>query len=195
MIAPTSLGKRRASRNWRSAGQRERIQMRTREIDRRPSSGARSRSHRATIAISSRSPRSTAFNSMSLVAARDELCHLSRGLVTLKAPRHRKPSRQHDMRRAIAALACHDHQVVFRYHLAEPGRAMRQRRQRLEMAPKALRFFKAHRGCGLIAGPGQFTEDRTAAPAQNPTARRTRSAYPSASMLLLHGAVQCPICP
>src|SRR5260221_3028144 len=43
---------------------------------------------------------------------------------------------------------------------------MCQRGQRFEMMPEARRFLKAHRGCGLIARPREFTKDRTAAPAQ-----------------------------
>jgi hypothetical protein len=35
---------------------------------------------------------------------------------------------------------------------------MRQRGQRLEMAPEARRFFKAHRGRRLVARSRQFAE-------------------------------------
>src|SRR5208282_5233078 len=43
---------------------------------------------------------------------------------------------------------------------------MRQRGQRLEMVAKARRLLKAHRGRGLIARPGQLTQQRAAAPAE-----------------------------
>src|SRR6202166_4677737 len=81
-------------------------------------------------------------------------------------PHHREPSRQNDVRRAIAILASNDHQIIFRHHLAKARRAMRQRRQRLQVAAKAARLLEAHRGGGLIARPRQFAKQWTTAPAQ-----------------------------
>src|SRR5882757_10448072 len=89
-------------------------------------------------------------------------------------PRHREPARQHHVRRAIAILAGNDHEIVFRHYLAEPRRAMRQRRQRLQVAAKTTRLLKAHRSGSLIASPRQFAEQRTATPAQK-TNRATHS--------------------
>src|SRR5882757_3254548 len=89
-------------------------------------------------------------------------------------PRHREPARQHHVRRAIAILAGNDHEIVFRHYLAEPRRAMRQRRQRLQVAAKTTRLLKAHRSGGLIACPRQFAEQRPTTPAQK-TYRATHS--------------------
>src|SRR5208337_5115160 len=62
---------------------------------------------------------------VSLVIRRDELPQLARGLLTLQAPRHREPPRQHDVRRAIFRVAGHYDEVVFRDDLAQASRAMR----------------------------------------------------------------------